>query len=259
MKKKVLLFISIFILLTSITLELYEVYAQNGTYEISYEYVNIKDMASAKVAKKVDNSTIINHLFTGFPGTGAITPVDLPTNNKQVNEVTLPVVNNSAATEQKVIWHLPTEIGIVTQNPHYGHVALDITSPRGSQEIIFPVANGVVSSIYTDRAGAKIVTVLHNIDNQKYTSQYVHLSSYASGIYVGKEVTVNDALGFMGTTGNSTGVHLHLAVLDCALFDPNDSNCSNLNGFFRYGRARLSQGYIGLGTMMIVPGSWSSR
>ena len=150
-------------------------------------------------------------------------------------------------------------MGTISQNPHYGHVALDITSPRGSNELIFPVANGTISSIYRDGAGALIVTVLHNVNGKKYTSQYVHLSSYANGLYVGKPVTINDCLGKMGSTGYSTGVHLHLAVVDCALFDPNDPNCSDLNGFFRYGRYRLGQGYIGLGTMMNVPGSWSSR
>ena len=93
----------------------------------------------------------------------------------------------------------------------------------------------------------------------KYTSQYVHLSRYADGLYVGKPVTINDALGQMGTTGNSTGVHLHLAVLDCALFDPNDNNCRDLGAWYRYDKIRFQQGYIGLGTMMNVPGEWYSR
>ena len=63
----------------------------------------------------------------------------------------------------------------------------------------------------------------------------------------------------MGTTGNSTGVHLHFALVDCALYNPNDPNCRDLNGFFRYANARVSQGYYGLGTQMYVPGSWNSR
>jgi hypothetical protein len=126
-------------------------------------------------------------------------------------------------------------------------------------ETIHPVANGVISGIYTDSAGALIVTVLHNIDGQKYTSQYVHLSSYASGLYIGKEVTINDSLGQMGTTGNSTGVHLHITVLDCALFDSSDTNCSDLNGFFRYAKSRYSQNFYGLGNLVYVPGSWTSR
>ena len=74
-----------------------------------------------------------------------------------------------------------------------------------------------------------------------------------------KEVTVNDSLGLMGSTGKSTGPHLHIAVADCALFDPNDTNCSDLNKWFRYVNGRLSQNYYGLGVHIYVPDSWESR
>ena len=176
-------------------------------------------------------------------------------------EVALPTKNNTVATLEapKQIWYLPTEIGRLTSYVTASHFALDITSPRGESEAIYPIANGVISSIYRDSAGAKIVTVNHNINGQNYTSQYVHLSSYAPNLYVGKPVTINDYLGFMGTTGRSTGVHLHLAVLDCSIFDGNDANCSTLNGFFRYGRTRYYQGFMGLQSVMNVPFSWTSR
>ena len=249
-KEKIIITISLLILSVAVIIETKETFANISNYEIKYEYVNIKDMAQPKVATKVDNSTIIDSLFTGVND-----------NTLTLQEIGLPTLKNTEATNQapKQTWYLPTQTGYITQNPHYGHVALDIGSYRGSSENIFPVANGKISSIYTDGAGAKIVTVLHNINGKKYTSQYVHLSSYANGLYVGKEVTINDSLGLMGTTGNSTGIHLHIAVLDCALFDPNDPNCKDLNGFFRYANTRISQGYTGLGTMMNVPGSWQSR
>ncbi len=251
---------AISLLTISVGMESSELFVKAENYEINYEYVNIKDMAQAKVSNKQKKQSVLDPLLINVEKVEQIVPVDLPT-SESVQEVQLPVMENTEATmvTPRRIWYLPTEMGYVTQNPHYGHVALDIGSPRGSSENIFPVANGVISGIYTDSAGAKIVTVLHNIDGKKYTSQYVHLSAYASNIYVGKEVTINDSLGLMGTTGRSTGVHLHLAVVDCALFDPNDPYCSNLNGFFRYADTRLAQGHIGLGTMMTVPGEWYSR
>ena len=150
-------------------------------------------------------------------------------------------------------------MGYVSQNPRYGHVALDIGSPRGSSEPIFPVANGVVSGKYYDPNGALVVTIYHNINGQDYTSQYAHLSRFADGLYVGKPVTVNDSIGLMGSTGYSTGVHLHVTLLDCHLFNPNDNRCSDLNSFFRYGNTRYNQGYFGLWAVMNVPGSWTSR
>ena len=248
LRGKIVISFAITLLIFSVGFKIAPTMSTNN-YEINYEYINIKDMATATVATKVNNSTIIQDLFKPVETKGIVT------------ETKLPELKNTVATLEvpKRIWYLPTEVGTVTQNPHYGHVALDITSYRGTSENIFPVANGVISGIYTDSAGALIVTVAHNINGQNYTSQYVHLSSYAPGLYVGKPVTINDVLGKMGTTGRSTGVHLHLAVLDCKLFDSNDPYCSDLNGFFSYGRQILSQGYIGLGTMMNVPGSWNSR
>lgn len=254
LKQYTALLLSFILIVSAISINIRDIFATNDSYEINYEYVNIKDMAAANVANKEDNSSLLDGLFS-FEET-TLTEVEM----KQPSSVELPVKKDSAAlVTDRQVWYLPTEVGRVTQSPNYWHVALDITSYRGTAEVIHPVANGVISGIYTDSAGALIVTVLHNINGQKYTSQYVHLSRYAEGLYVGKQVTINDALGQMGTTGNSTGVHLHLAVLDCALFDPNDNNCRDLGAWYRYDKIRFQQGYIGLGTMMKVPGEWYSR
>lgn len=249
LRGKILIAFSFILLITSVGFTVAPTMTTDNEFDFNYEYINIKDMATTSVAKKIDDSNIIKDLFKPVENKGTISESKLPIKQNTIQTLSVP----------KKIWHLPTEMGRVTQNPRYGHVALDITSPRGSYENIFPVANGVVSGIYHDAAGAKIVTVAHKINGIDYTSQYVHLSSFAPGLYVGKPVTINDVLGKMGTTGISTGVHLHLAVLDCKLFDPNDTKCPDLNSFFRYAQRRYSEGHIGLGSMMYVPGSWNSR
>ena len=257
-KKKCILTTTIILLFISIFLRTFDALGKESNYEIDYEYVNIKDMAEANVTEKSNTKSIIETLFTGNTTNGVIQEVSLPTKEtNKVEAVQTPVVKESQKPKQ--VWRLPTQMGRVTQNPHYGHAALDITSPRGSNEYIFPVANGKVTGVYTDPNGALVVTILHDINGKKYTSQYAHLSSFAKGLYVGKQVTVNDALGRMGTTGYSTGIHLHLAVVDCALFDKNDKNCSDLNKFFRYANLRVSQGDWGLGSHIKVPVSWNSR
>lgn len=249
-KGKCIITISMSLLMIAIGLILLkDLSNSNYNYKISYEYINIKDMATASVATKKISDAKINTMINP---TTAYTPPQ---------EVSLPTLNNTVPTleEPKQIWHLPVEYGIITSNPNYSHVALDITSSRGSNENIYPVANGTISGIYQDSAGANIVTIHHVIDGVNYTSQYVHLSAYAPDLYVGKPVTINDCIGKMGTTGISTGVHLHLAVIDCTLFDPNDYYCSDLNKFFSYASTRYTQGFTGLGSLMSVPGSWNSR
>lgn len=258
-KQEIIINISIILLLVSVGLQCKDLFIKNDNYTVNYEYVNIKDMSKANVTSKVDNKGIIKNLLSENNNLGSIEEVSL-VQGQNVEPVDLPVQNNSVASvPAPQIWYLPTELGRISQAPRYGHNSYDITSPRGTGEVIHPVANGIISSIYTDSAGALIVTVLHNVNGTKYTSQYVHLSSYAPGIYVGMPVTINDALGQMGTTGNSTGVHLHITVMDCALFDPEDPNCSNLGSWFNYANRRFTEEYIGLGTVMYVPYEWSSR
>lgn len=248
----------LFILACSIEYYNYEK-SMKTTFDLQYENINIKDMAMVKVSekkesKKKTNTTSIFQIYKQMKAGNSMT-AEAPT------EVALPLKNNTVAAlpEPKRIWYLPCEIGTITSNVTYSHYAIDITSPRGTSEAIYPIANGIISGIYNDSAGARIVTVNHTIDGKNYTSQYVHLSSYAPNLYVGKPVTINDYLGYMGRTGIATGVHLHLAVLDCSIFDPNDGNCSNLNSFFRYGRVRLSQGFYGPYSVMSIPYSWTSR
>ena len=255
-RKKFYIIFSIGLLSISVGLQTVKAFSTNDNYQLEYEYINIKDMAESPVAMKIDHSNIIDSIINGLASNGAITEIGLPSRG-DIKEEEMPVTEQNPVPRQ--VWRLPTEIGRVTQNPHYGHAALDITSPRGSNENIFPVANGVITGIYTDPAGALVITILHDIDGRKYTSQYAHLSSYANGLYLGKPVTVNDVLGKMGTTGYSTGIHLHLAVVECALFDPNDVNCSDLNSFFNFANQRAAQGYLGLGSHIIVPGQWNSR
>ena len=251
--------ISVVILLISFCLVHCKHNLSAQAFELDYQLINTKDMATVNVPEKqlTSESAKTNNIFQIYQEIKSETD----TVKQSLTPIALPPRKDTVATLEvpKRIWYLPTEYGTITSYPSASHFALDITSPRGSAEPIYPVANGIVSSIYTDSAGAKIVTVNHNISGQNYTSQYVHLSSYAPDLYVGKPVTINDYLGFMGRTGIATGVHLHLAVVDCNIFDANDANCSTLNGFFRYGRTRYYQGFMGLQSVMNVPTIWYSR
>ena len=277
-RKKSIVLISVALLMISTGLKVAEAYSKETIYEIKYQSINTKNMSEAKIIEKKeieeqDNMLSLINLVNESNEIITLQEVEIPKieikeetvlkeenieeklEDKQEEKVEMPsepvVVENP--------WHLPTETGMVSQYPHYGHAAYDITSSRGSNEIIYPVANGVITNIYTDPAGALVITIRHDIGGQIFTSQYAHMSRYAEGLYIGKEVTFNDPIGFMGTTGNSTGIHLHLAVVDCALFDGNDNNCKDLNSFFNFANRRVREGYYGLGTHIIVPGSWTNR
>lgn len=245
------MFISFILMLFSVYMQTKEIF-EKEVYSINIENIDIKNMAPATTAIIEENTNIVDIIFEGMKNNGSLAEATLlKVQNTELEEKQEPNV-------QPFVWKLPTEMGTITQNPSYYHTALDITSPRTYNEPIYSIARGVITGIYTDLDGGLTVTVLHNYNGVNITSHYVHFSRYAD-IYVGKEVTENDILGYMGSTGNSTGPHLHISVVDCGLFVPGDPNCYDLNSFFNYKRRRFNEGLFGLGNYIYVPYSWNSR
>ncbi len=249
-KRKLILMISFMFMIFAVYTQTKEVF-QNEEYNIIYENVDIKNMSPATIQVK-KGTGVIDDIFEKIKQNIKLKE------NLQFIKTKQDVKETSTPNKEVFVWKLPTEIGTVTQYPSYYHVALDLTSPRAYSEPIYSIAKGTVSSIYTDPAGALVVTVLHNYNGQYITSQYIHLSRYAD-IYVGKPVTEYDILGYMGSTGNSTGPHLHIAVADCGLYVPGDPNCYDLNSFINYKQRRFNEGHLGVGSYVNVPYSWNSR
>lgn len=84
--------------------------------------------------------------------------------------------------------------------PHHG---IDFAAPLG--EPVWSVADGKV--IYRDRAGGfgNLVKVRHA---NGYVSYYAHLSRFAKGLKVGDSVRQKQVIGYVGSTGLSTGPHV---------------------------------------------------
>ena len=254
-KDKILMILSIFIFIIGIGLKIYPSIRMNNNI-LEFEYINTKDISSTEIHQKENTINLLSFLYAPEKDKGELEEI----NNVKVITTTKTIKSNKKTTiNNKKIWYLPTQKGRVTQYPSAGHFAYDITSPRGSNELIFPIANGTISGMYRDIYGALIVTIAHKVNGKYYTSQYVHLSSYAKGMHVGKKVTVNDCIGKMGSTGNSSGVHLHIALVDnCNLFNKGTA-CTNLGSYFKYGKKRYYSGFRGLGSVMKVPKKWNSR
>ena len=112
----------------------------------------------------------------------------------------------------KMIWPLD---GVISQGFHSGHKALDIAVPLGTS--VRAVDNGVVvkAGYSTVGYGGRIV-IDHQID---YLTLYAHLSR--SMVQEGDVVQKGQIIGYVGSTGNSTGPHLHFELRDFGyLVDP---------------------------------------
>jgi murein DD-endopeptidase MepM/ murein hydrolase activator NlpD len=67
------------------------------------------------------------------------------------------------------------------------------------------VGDGIVLSVGNKGAAGKMVKIRHN---SVYTSAYLHLSGYGKSIRSGVKVKQGQVIGYVGSTGRSTGPHL---------------------------------------------------
>lgn len=89
------------------------------------------------------------------------------------------------------------------------HTGIDIANAKGTP--IHASAGGVVSRIESSNSGyGNVIYVDHVIEGKKYISVYAHLDAFA--VAKGEKVEQGQVIALMGTTGRSTGNHLHFEV-----------------------------------------------
>lgn len=98
------------------------------------------------------------------------------------------------------------------------HSGVDIGASCGTP--IRAAANGVVSSRSYDSASGNRLAITHpGLTSHRLVSIYLHAQGY--GVRVGQSVRRGQIIGWVGSTGWSTGCHLHFSVKsDGALVDP---------------------------------------
>ncbi len=95
--------------------------------------------------------------------------------------------------------------GRITQRYWEGHRAIDIAAPRGTP--IIAADGGTVVSAHFARGYGRMVVIDHG---NGYQTLYAHMDSYY--VAVGQTVSKGHVIGRCGSTGNSTGPHLHFEV-----------------------------------------------
>ncbi|MBE6732556.1 MAG: hypothetical protein E7561_00975 [Ruminococcaceae bacterium] len=123
---------------------------------------------------------------------------------------------------------------------HYG---IDISQGGIYGKPIVAITDGTVYNAYSGcphrdkksrcRCGSgwgNYVRLYHGvIKGNDYYAMYAHMDTVASGIYVGKSVKQGDVIGYVGTTGDSTGYHLHFGI---SINGTGRGNWVNPTGYF---------------------------
>ena len=88
------------------------------------------------------------------------------------------------------------------------HKGVDFAAPTGTP--IYAGGNGIVEYVGRNGGYGKYIRIRHN---NGYKTAYAHLSNYKKGISKGVRVNQGEVIGYVGSTGNSTGPHLHYEII----------------------------------------------
>ena len=88
------------------------------------------------------------------------------------------------------------------------HKGVDFAAPIGTP--VYAGGNGIIDYIGRNGSYGKYIRIRHN---NEYKTAYAHLSNFKKGITKGKRVNQGEVIAYVGTTGKSTGPHLHYEIL----------------------------------------------
>lgn len=90
------------------------------------------------------------------------------------------------------------------------HHGVDYAAPVGTP--VYAIGSGkVIAKGYQANGGGNYVKIRHS---STYTTTYMHLSRFAKGLNVGDMVAQKEVIGYVGSTGLSTGPHLDFRVYE---------------------------------------------
>ncbi|MFH0760290.1 MAG: peptidoglycan DD-metalloendopeptidase family protein [Bacteroidota bacterium] len=90
------------------------------------------------------------------------------------------------------------------RRPHHG---VDYAAPTGTQ--VISIGDGKVIQRSYDKGSGNMVKIKHK---GNFVSGYMHLSKFATGLSVGDPVSQGQVIGYVGSTGLSTGAHLDFRI-----------------------------------------------
>jgi murein DD-endopeptidase MepM/ murein hydrolase activator NlpD len=87
------------------------------------------------------------------------------------------------------------------------HTGVDFAAQRGTP--VRAVGDGIIAEAGWNGGYGKAIDIKHD---STYMSRYAHLDSFAQGIHAGVAIKKGDVIGYVGSTGRSTGPHLHFEL-----------------------------------------------
>ena len=178
---------------------------KNDRFEIMYE-------------NKVDENGDVVHsgqiVFAALTLSGERKPVYLHT----LKDGTTDYFDEKGQSAKKALMRTPIDGARLSS--HFGkrkhpilgytkkHTGTDFAAPPGTP--IYAAGDGTIDLAGWKGGYGKYVRIRHN---SEYSTAYAHMKAIKRGIGKGKRVRQGDVIGYVGTTGRSTGPHLHYEII----------------------------------------------
>ena len=111
-----------------------------------------------------------------------------------------------------MMFKMPTNVTYISNgfngiNKHFG-----VDFAQNGTHTIYASASGTVTRSYHSNSYGECIMIVHQLEGETYETVYAHLKSGSRKVKVGDSVKMGQAIGIMGSTGNSTGQHLHFEL-----------------------------------------------
>jgi len=181
----------------------------DGAYHTVIKGESLESIAAKyKVEPSVISGYIGNHLELPYdlePGQQLIIPGGVkPYIPRRVFAYSGPVPADAQKGTGHFVWPIS---GYITQGFWEGHRAIDIGAPRGTT-VVASDSGYVAVARWTDVGYGRMLIIDHG---NGFQTLYAHLDAYY--VEVGQSVSKGQQIGKCGSTGNSTGPHLHFEVI----------------------------------------------
>jgi murein DD-endopeptidase MepM/ murein hydrolase activator NlpD len=161
----------------------------------------------------------------GLVRIGAVLAATFKLSGSTIKAVHFPMPSDSGAyfdqdgkSMRGAFLHVPLEFRRISsvfggrEHPILGgwrmHKGIDYAAAAGTQ--VHAIGDGVVIRAGWSNGYGNVLEIRHP---NGFVSRYGHLRAYAAGIRVGTHVPINKVIAFVGSTGLSTGPHLHFEIL----------------------------------------------
>lgn len=132
------------------------------------------------------------------------------------------------------------------------HTGIDLVSYN---KLVYGTCNGVVHRVGYDKSYGNFIVVYNNADDTYHW--FCHLAKY--NVKIGDRINRTKVIGVMGSTGNSTGVHLHYEIrLSCNKYDMTSNpavymGIPNKVGFYHSDNYQIDKKQTKIGSVVLIP------